>query len=161
MNNSNRDSIDTFFIKLAYLYSERSTCLRRKVGCVITKDNIQLSGGYNGVPTKLPHCKHCLRQELNIPSGKNQELCVAAHAEQNAIVQAARHGISIEGATLYCTTKPCITCAKMIVNAGIKRIVFKEDYNKELDELTKFILQNIIVDKIEDDKIIRIIGEEQ
>ena len=143
-----RDNIDLYFMKMTYLISERSTCLKRKVGCAIVKNKILISSGYNGVPSKLPHCTTCLRQDMNIPSGEKTELCKACHAEQNAIISAARYGSSIDGSTLYCTTQPCIICAKMIVNAGIKRIVYNEDYAKGFDELTKFILQNIIVEKI-------------
>lgn len=158
-----RDNIDIYFMKMTYLISERSTCLRRKVGCAIVKNNQIISAGYNGVPTKLPHCKTCLRQELNIPSGEKSELCKACHAEQNAITCAAKNGINIENSTIYCTTQPCLTCAKMIVNAGIKRIVFCEDYSKGFDDLTQFILQNILVQKINmnTQELITLIGDDK
>lgn len=154
-----RESIDIFFMKTAYLMSERSTCLRRKVGAVIMIDKKILSTGYNGVPTKLPHCTTCLR--VTFKSGEHSELCKAAHAEQNAIVWAAKNGVSINNSTLYCTTQPCITCAKMIVNAGIKRIVFCEDYANGFDDLTKFILQNVKVQKInmKNGELVTLIGE--
>lgn len=155
-----RDSIDVFYMKMAYLISERSTCIKRKVGSIIVKDKIVLSTGYNGVPIGLPHCtiQNCLR--LNANSGEKSNNCRAAHAEQNAIVWAAKNGIAIDNSTLYCTTQPCITCAKMIANTGIKRVVFHENYSKGFDDLTKFILQNVKVDQINMDtqKIITLIG---
>lgn len=150
-----RDSIDIFYIKMAYLVSERSTCLRRKVGSVIVKDAIVLSTGYNGSPSKIPHCtsETCIRTKLNIPSGERHEMCRGSHSEINAIAQAAKQGINIDGATLYCTTQPCIYCAKAMVNAGIKRIVFVENYGNGFDELTKEMLQNIQVDILEYEKL--------
>lgn len=143
-----RDDIDIFYMKMAYLMSERSTCLRRQVGSVIVRDKIVLSTGYNGVPKDLPHCNTCLRQELNIPSGQRHELCRASHAEGNAIAQAAMNGVNINGATIYCTTQPCLYCAKLIVNSGIKRLVYCEDYANGLDDLTLEMLSNIVVEKI-------------
>lgn len=143
-----RDDIDIFYMKMAYLMSERSTCLRRRVGSVIVRDKIVLSTGYNGVPKDLPHCNTCLRQELNIPSGQRHELCRASHAEGNAIAQAAMNGVNINGATIYCTTQPCLYCAKLIVNSGIKRLVYCEDYANGLDDLTLEMLSNIVVEKI-------------
>ena len=145
---NNRDDIDVFYMKMAYLMSERSTCLRRKVGSVIVRDKIVLSTGYNGVPKDLPHCQTCLRKELNIPSGQRHELCRASHAEGNAIAQAAMNGVNINGATIYCTTQPCLYCAKLIVNSGIKRLVYNEEYGDGMDDLTKEILSNIDVVKI-------------
>jgi dCMP deaminase len=117
---------------------KRSTCLRRQVGAIIVKDNHILSTGYNGVPTKITHCSEvgCLREKLKVPSGERHELCRGLHAEQNAIIQAALHGVSIKDATLYTNTKPCSICTKMIINAGIKRIVYQIDYTDKLaDEL--------------------------
>jgi dCMP deaminase len=104
------------------------------VGAIIVKDKRILSTGYNGAPTGLKHCEEvgCLRESASIPSGERHELCRALHAEQNAIIQAAYHGISINGATLYCTNKPCIICSKMIINAGILSIVYEDGYNDPL-----------------------------
>ena len=127
---SNRPTWDEYFMEMAELARKRSTCLRRGVGAVIVKDNRVIATGYNGVPRGIRHCEEtgCLRQQLNVPSGKMHELCRGLHAEQNAIIQAACMGSSIEGGTLYCTTQPCVICTKMIINAGIKRVVIKESY---------------------------------
>ena len=132
----NRPSWDEYFMEMAELARKRSTCLRRGVGAVIVKDNRVVATGYNGAPAGLPHCAEagCLRQQLNVPSGKMHELCRGLHAEQNAIIQAAKTGLSIDGATLYCTTRPCVICTKMLINAGIRRVVIKEDYPDELAE---------------------------
>ena len=121
---------DDYFMEIASVVAKRSTCLRRQVGAVLVKDKHILATGYNGAPKGLGHCETvgCLRQELGVPSGERHELCRALHAEQNAIIQAARMGVQIEGATLYCTLAPCSLCAKMIVNAGIVRVVFMGDY---------------------------------
>ena len=121
-------------MEMAELARQRSTCLRRGVGAVIVKDNRVIATGYNGVPKGIRHCEEtgCLRQQLNVPSGKMHELCRGLHAEQNAIIPAACMGRSIEGGTLYCTTQPCVICTKMIINAGIKRVVIKESYPDEL-----------------------------
>ncbi|NMA93451.1 MAG: dCMP deaminase family protein [Clostridiales bacterium] len=129
-----RPTWDEYFMKMAELARTRSTCLRRGVGAVIVKDNRVIATGYNGVPRGIKHCEEtgCLREQLNVPSGKMHELCRGLHAEQNAIIQAAMKGGSIEGGTLYCTTMPCIICTKMIINAGIKRVVVKESYPDEL-----------------------------
>lgn len=130
----NRPNWDEYFMEMAELARTRTTCLRRGVGAVIVKDNRVMATGYNGAPSGARHCEEtgCLRQKLNVPSGKSPELCRGVHAEQNAIVQAARHGQNIDGGTLYCTNQPCVICAKMIINAGIKRIVVKEGYPDEL-----------------------------
>ena len=127
---SQRPSWDEYFMEMAELARKRSTCLRRHVGAVIVKDNRVIATGYNGVSKGIRHCEEtgCLRQQLNVPSGKMHELCRGLHAEQNAIIQAACMGSSIEGGTLYCTTQPCVICTKMIINAGIKRVVIKESY---------------------------------
>ena len=127
---SQRPSWDEYFMEMAELARKRSTCLRRHVGAVIVKDNRVIATGYNGVPKGIRHCEEtgCLRQQMNVPSGKMHELCRGLHAEQNAIIQAACMGSSIEGGTLYCTTQPCVICTKMIINAGIKRVVIKESY---------------------------------
>ncbi len=132
----NRPSWDEYFMRLAYFVSTRSTCLRRKVGAVLVRDKRIISTGYNGAPTGIKHCLEvgCLRERLGIPSGEKQEICRGLHAEQNAIIQAARFGVSTVGATLYCTTQPCITCSKMLINAGIVRIVVVERYPDKLAE---------------------------
>ncbi len=125
-----RPTLDEYFMEIAKVVAKRSTCLRQKVGAVIVKDKRILATGYNGAPSGLPHCLDigCLREQLNVPSGERQELCRGVHAEQNAIIQAAKFGISVEGATLYTTHCPCITCAKIIINAGIKKVVYGREY---------------------------------
>jgi len=125
-----RPSWDDYFIKIAALVSERSTCLRHHVGAIIVKDRRVLTTGYNGAAAGVRDCLElgCLRNELKIPSGERHEICRAIHAEQNAIIQAGKYGVDIDGGTLYCTHSPCIVCAKMIINAGIKRIVTYSDY---------------------------------
>ncbi len=119
---------------ITHLVAKRSTCLRRHVGAVLVKDKKILATGYNGAPSRLDHCLDigCLRQQLNIPSGERHELCRGLHAEQNAIIQAAYHGVAIRSAILYCTNHPCIICSKMIINSGIERIVYEEGYADEL-----------------------------
>ena len=131
----NRPSWDEYFMEMAELTAQRSTCMRRHVEAVIVKDRRAIATGYNGAPRGLSHCEDnrgCLRQKLNIPSGQRQELCRALHAEQNAIIQAASMGHAIEGGTIYITHQPCVVCAKMIINAGIQRIVVREGYPDEL-----------------------------
>ena len=125
-----------YFIGIARLVSERSTCTRRKVGAVIVRDKRVLATGYNGAPTGLSHCAEtgCIRAKMGVPSGQRHELCRGLHAEQNAIIQAAYHGISIKGSTLFCTTLPCSICFKMLINAGILEIVYEEGYPDELTE---------------------------
>ncbi len=125
-----RPGWDDYFIKIAYLVSERSTCLRRKVGAVLVKDKRILATGYNGAPAGIVHCEvtGCLREKLNVPSGERHELCRGLHAEQNALLQAALYGVSVKGAVLYVTVTPCIICAKMIINAGVKEVVIDGDY---------------------------------
>jgi len=126
----NRPTWDEYFMGIADLVSRRSTCLRRRVGAVLVKDKRILATGYNGAPSKIPHCSvtGCIREKLKIPSGERHELCRGLHAEQNAFLQAALHGTSLKDSALYSTTQPCIICAKMIINAGIKEIVIKGDY---------------------------------
>ena len=130
----NRPSWDEYFMKLAHEVATRTTCMRRGVGAIIVKDKRILSTGYNGVPTGLRHCEEtgCLRQQLGVPSGQRHEICRGLHAEQNAIIQAARYGINIAGASIYITTQPCVVCAKMIINAGIGEIVYQNPYPDEL-----------------------------
>ena len=130
-----RMSWDEYFMQMAELTAKRSTCLRRQVGAVIVKDRHIIATGYNGAPRGLKHCEElggCLRQKLGVPSGQRHELCRALHAEQNAIIQAATLGQSIEDGTIYVTHQPCVICAKMIINAGIKRIVVRECYPDEM-----------------------------
>jgi len=131
-----RPTWDVYFMDIADLVSKRSTCLRRSVGAVLVKDRRVLATGYNGAPSGLHHCLDvgCLREQLGVPSGERHELCRGLHAEQNAIIQAALHGVSVNGSTLYCTNHPCIICAKMIINAGIITVVAKADYRDKLAE---------------------------
>ncbi len=134
MNTSNNQRIskDNYFMKMAEVASLRSTCIKRKVGAVLIKDDHILSTGYNGAPSGLPHCTPdiCVRKHLK--PGENPELCRGVHAEINCIVQAALHGTAIEGNTsLYTTTFPCMSCLKLIINAKIKRLIYKEGYNME------------------------------
>ncbi len=131
-----RPSWDEYFMEMAAVTAKRSTCLRRQVGAVIVKDKHIVATGYNGAPRGLDHCGEredgCLRIAKGVPSGEKHELCRALHAEQNAIIQAATLGQSIEGAVIYITHQPCVICAKMIINAGISRIVVREGYPDEL-----------------------------
>ena len=125
---------DKRFMELTELVGTWASCYRRKVGAIIVKDKRVLTTGYNGAPAGISSCVErgeCLREKMNIPSGTRAETCYAAHAEQTAIIQAARYGANIDGATLYCTHQPCVICAKMIINAGIKRVVYKEGYPDE------------------------------
>jgi dCMP deaminase len=140
-----RPGIDHYFMHIAMVVATRATCLRRRVGAVITQGKQIVSTGYNGAPQGMSHCLDigCARE--NIPSGTRSELCRGAHAEQNAINFAARYGISIAGATLYTTHLPCSWCAKSIVNAGIRRVVFLHDYP---DPASKGILGNIQVEQL-------------
>ena len=125
-----RPDWDRYFMEIAEVVAKRSTCLRRQIGAVIVKDKRILATGYNGSPSGLPHCLElgCLRDEMGIESGTRHEVCRALHSEQNAIVQAALYGVATTGATLYCTHQPCSLCAKMLINAGISRVVFEGDY---------------------------------
>jgi len=135
-----RISWDDYFFDFAELASKRSTCLRRTVGAVLVKDKMVVATGYNGPPRGLQHCSEtgCIRQDENVPSGQRHELCRGLHAEQNAIIQAAKSGVNINGAHLYCSTKPCAICTKMIINAGIKKVFYKKDYDDEFaDKLAK------------------------
>jgi dCMP deaminase len=130
-----RPSWDEYFMQMAELAATRSTCLRRHVGAVIVQDRHMVATGYNGAPRGIMHCGErggCLREKLNVPSGERHELCMGLHADQNAIIQAATLGQSVEGATIYVTHQPCVICAKMIINAGIRRIVVKEGYPDQL-----------------------------
>lgn len=130
----NRPSWDEYFMKAAYLVSERASCLRRKVGAVLVKDKQILATGYNGAPSGITHCEvtGCLRKQLHVPSGQRHELCRGLHAEQNVVLQAARHGVSVKESSIYITNTPCIICAKMIINAGIKEVVIDGDYPDQM-----------------------------
>lgn len=129
-----RPSWQEYFMEIARVVARRSTCVRRQVGAIIVKERRILCTGYNGAPAGLPHCTDvgCLREKLHIPSGERHELCRGLHAEQNAIIQAALHGISIKGGTFYITHQPCVLCAKMICNAGIREVFFEGDYPDRL-----------------------------
>lgn len=125
-----RPSWDEYFLQIADLVSKRSTCLRRKVGALVVKDRRILATGYNGTPSGIKHCSEvgCLREKLKIPSGQRHELCRGLHAEQNVLLQASLHGVSLKGSMIYVTNQPCIICAKMIINAGIVEVVMADHY---------------------------------
>jgi dCMP deaminase len=125
-----RPSWNSYFMGIAELVAKRSTCTRRSVGAIVVKDKQILTTGYNGAPSWVAHCLEtgCLREQMNIPSGERHELCRGIHAEQNAIIQAAYHGVSIKGSDLFCTNHPCVICAKMIINAGIVNIYYRSGY---------------------------------
>jgi len=132
--NKKRPDWDHYFLDIVDLVSKRSTCCRRSVGAGLVRDSRILATGYNGAPSKLQHCLDigCLREQLKVPSGERHELCRGLHAEQNAIIQAALHGVSTKESTLYCTNHPCVICAKMIINAGISRVVIRDGYHDQL-----------------------------
>ncbi|HOQ08568.1 MAG TPA: cytidine/deoxycytidylate deaminase family protein [Syntrophomonadaceae bacterium] len=146
-----RPSWNEYFLEVADLVATRSTCLRRQVGAVLVKDKRIISTGYNGAPRKLKHCSEvgCIRQENDIPSGQRYELCRGVHAEQNAIINAAYYGISTQDTVMYCTNQPCIICARMIINAGIIKVVhrgnFKDDIALEL--LREAGIELVVVEK--------------
>lgn len=125
-----RPGWDKYFVEIAKLVSTRSTCLRRKVGAILVKDKRILSTGYNGAPTGLKHCDEvgCLRQKEKVPSGQRHELCRGLHAEMNTLLQACSYGVNLKGATLYSTNQPCMLCAKMLINAGIEKVVILAEY---------------------------------
>lgn len=141
-----RPDNDEYFMEMANLVSQRSTCVRRKVGAVIVKDKRVLTTGYNGSPRGTAHCEDlgCIREQMKIPSGTRHELCRGVHAEQNAVIQAAYFGVSIKDATIYTTTFPCSMCAKILINAGIHEVVYSDDY---VDDLSKKLFDetNVIV----------------
>jgi len=128
MSSANRPDLDHYFMEIAEVVAKRSTCLRNQVGALFVRNKRILSSGYNGAPAGLQHCDQvgCARE--GVASGTRHELCRAVHAEQNAIIQAALHGVSIEGSTLYCTHQPCILCAKMMINARVSRVVYNWSY---------------------------------
>ena len=129
-NLKSRPSWDEYFLRMIFLVAERSTCLRHHVGAILVKNKRVLCTGYNGAASGVKDCLElgCLRNELNIESGTRHEICRAIHAEQNAVIQAATHGVSIKGSVMYCTHSPCILCAKMLVNVGIEKFVTASDY---------------------------------
>ena len=147
-----RPSWDTYFMNITTLVSQRSTCTRRAVGAIIVKDKRILSTSYNGAPSGIRHCLEvgCLRESLQVPSGERHELCRGIHAEQNAIIQAAYHGVSVKNADLYCTNQPCAICAKMIINAGIKKIYYQSGYT---DALAQEMLSEAGIDLIKHDDL--------
>lgn len=132
--NSERPSWDAYFMHIANVVSHRSTCLRRQVGAVLVLDKRILATGYNGAPSGLRHCAEvgCLREDNDVPSGERHELCRGLHAEENAMLQAARYGIQIEGATVYSTHVPCVMCTKMLINSGIERVAAQKPYPDDL-----------------------------
>lgn len=131
-----RPSWPEYFMAITKLVASRSTCLRRHVGAILVKDKRILATGYNGAPSGIKHCEEagCLRENTSVPSGERHELCRGLHAEQNLIIQAAYHGIQINGSILYCTNKPCVICTKMIINSGIIKLVYEEGYNDPLSD---------------------------
>ena len=133
-----RPSWDAYFMEICRVVARRSTCLRRQVGAILVSERRILATGYNGAPRGLEHCADlggCYREQMRVPSGERQELCRALHAEQNAVIQAAIHGVKLENVTAYCTTMPCVTCAKMLINADVRRIVYEAVYPDELSRL--------------------------
>lgn len=142
-----RPTWDEYFLEMARVIATRSTCLRRQVGALLVRDKRVLATGYNGAPAGLPHCEEvgCRRAELGVASGTGWELCRGLHAEQNAIIQGALHGVSVRGSVLYCTTQPCVICAKMLINAGVQRVVYEGDY---ADELSLEMLQQAGVELV-------------
>jgi len=148
MTAEHRPAWEEYFMDIALLVAKRSTCLRRAVGALIIKDKRILATGYNGAPTGIRHCSEvgCLREAMKIESGQRHELCRGIHAEQNAIIQAAYHGVQIKGASLYCTNLPCSICTKMIINAGIKKIYYQEGC---ADELSKDMLAEAKIEVIQ------------
>jgi dCMP deaminase len=131
-----RPSWEEYFMMITEDVATRSTCIRRQVGAIIVKKKRILATGYNGAPTGISHCteKTCLRTIHNVPSGERHELCRGLHAEQNAIIQAASHGVSIDGASIYVTCQPCSICTKMLINSGIKNFIYKDPYPDALAE---------------------------
>ncbi|MCR4424721.1 MAG: dCMP deaminase family protein [Firmicutes bacterium] len=129
-----RPAWDDYFMEIARVVAKRSTCLRRQVGAVAVRDRQILATGYNGAPSSLKHCSEvgCVRTTLGVPAGERHELCRGLHAEQNVIIQAALHGVAIAHATVYCTHQPCVVCAKMLINAGVSKVVFGGEYPDEM-----------------------------
>ncbi|RJP23760.1 MAG: cytidine deaminase [Candidatus Abyssobacteria bacterium SURF_5] len=150
--NVTRPGWDEYFLEIAKLVSSRSTCLRRAVGAIFVRDKRILTTGYNGAPSGLKHCEEvgCIREREGVPSGERHELCRGIHAEQNAILQAAQFGISLKGSILYCTNQPCVLCAKMLINAGVEKIVVTGDYPDRLSaEMLKEAGVEIVVKQLD------------
>ena len=149
-----RPSWDEYFIDITRLVARRSTCMRRQVGAVMVKEKNILATGYNGTPTGITHCdvSGCLREQLKVPSGERHELCRGLHAEQNAIIQAARHGVNIEKSVLYCTDSPCLICTKMLINAGIQKVVYLQGYadNLSMEMLAEAGVKTYLFDDLVD-----------
>ena len=150
------DKWDARFMEMAWVISKWASCFQpnRRIGCVIVKNKRIVTTGYNGAPAGVKSCVErgeCMRRRLNIPSGTRHELCYAIHAEQNAIIQAAKLGVSIEGATLYCTHQPCVICAKMIVNSGISRVVYGEGYPDEF-AMQMFEMAGVKIERYEEER---------
>ncbi len=143
-----RPSWQDYFMDIACLVAKRATCTRRAVGAIVVKDRRILATGYNGAPSHVRHCSEvgCLREQMAVPSGERHELCRGIHAEQNAIIQAAYHGVSIKGASLFCTNLPCSICAKMIINAGIVQIAYQSGY---ADTISKEMLAEAGVELVQ------------
>ena len=143
-----RPSWDEYFMEVAHVVMKRATCMRRKVGAVLVKNKRILATGYNGAPTKLAHCGEvgCLRQQLNIPSGERHEICRGAHAEQNAIAQAALLGVSTQDSEIYVTAHPCSVCAKILINAGVTRVIYQGNYPDQL-AVQLFAQSSVKIDK--------------
>lgn len=137
-----RPTWEEYFKQMAKYAATRSTCLRRQVGAIAVMGNRIIATGYNGAPPNVTHCSErgCLRQKLNIPSGERHEVCYAMHAEQNLIVQCAQNGLSMKDSTVFCTTKPCFICTKMLYSVGIKSIYWDGDYP---DEMTDNFLKEV------------------
>ena len=131
-----RPDWDEYFMEMAELVAKRATCLRRKVGAVLVKDKKVLATGYNGAPKNITHCEvtGCLREKLAVPSGERHEICRGVHAEQNLVAQAAIHGVKTEDSIVYCTNQPCIICTKILINAGVKKIYYKNSYADKFAE---------------------------
>jgi dCMP deaminase len=146
-----RPSWNDYFLEVADLVATRSTCLRRQVGAVLVRDKRIISTGYNGAPRKLKHCSEvgCLRSEKDIPSGERYELCRGVHAEQNAIINAAYYGISTQDTVMYCTHQPCIICARIIINAGVEKVVHRGDFQDDiaLELMREAGIELVIVEK--------------
>jgi dCMP deaminase len=146
-----RPSWNDYFLEVADLVATRSTCLRRQVGAVLVRDKRIISTGYNGAPRKLKHCSEvgCLRTERDIPSGERYELCRGVHAEQNAIINAAYYGISTQDTVMYCTHQPCIICARIIINAGIEKVVHRGDFRDDiaLELMREAGIELVVVEK--------------
>lgn len=152
-----RISWQQYFMNITFMVAERSTCTRRKVGAVAIKNKHILATGYNGVPSGVTHCSEtgCLRTQMNIPSGERHEICRGLHAEQNVIIQAAVHGISLDGAEIFCTTQPCLICTKMLINCNIKTIFCSEEYPDHLAiEMLKEAGVNLIHLKFEPSSVL-------